>query len=114
MKFQEEREAVALELQARELIRRFDDREIGEKIFIFEPKQRLKLHHYSKVDAFSRNNPVFGEELDYVKKSQLQYPIEVDIIAEGESEKRFHILVVEVGRKIKYEDIIKLKKKAGL
>lgn len=113
LEFQREREALALELQVRELIRRFDDREIEEEIFIFEPKQRFKLHHYSKVDAFSRNNPVFEEELDYMKKSQLQYPIEVDVVAERESEKRFHILVVEVGRKIKYEDIVKLEKKAG-
>lgn len=113
LEFQEGREALALELQVRELIRRFDDREIEEEIFISEPKQRFKLHHYSKVDAFYRNNPVFEEELDYVKKSQIQYPIEVDIVAERESERRFHILVVEVGRKIKYEDIVKLEKKAG-
>jgi hypothetical protein len=111
--FSKGQEAFRLELAVLDLLRHFDDRQIEGEIFVSLPKQRLVLHHYTKVDRFVHNEPIYDEESKYVQENQISYPIEVDAVAERETANHYNILIVETKRYIELRDIVKFAKKAG-
>lgn len=109
-----EHEAFRLEHAIRELIRAFDGRKIEGKIFSSEESQSLVLNRYQKIERFIHNEPTYEEEREYAEAHQVNFPVEVDIVAEREVAQCYCVLVAEVTLHVDEYEVANTAKKAGI